>query len=92
MAMTPEELTRLTNLETLVGTLLRVENVPFIENIKRRGSNGIKEDGVTSPTSITQLVRSSDGLSTVNVCKVPDQKLKIVLPTGTVYYLPAFTS
>jgi hypothetical protein len=36
MAMTPEERREIEELKTLVQSLLRVENVPFIESAKRR--------------------------------------------------------
>ena len=34
--MTPQELERMNELETLVTSLLRVENVPFIQALERR--------------------------------------------------------
>jgi hypothetical protein len=36
MAMTPQELERMTKLEQLVQSLVKAENVPFIESITRR--------------------------------------------------------
>ena len=36
MAMTPQELNRMNKLETLVNSLMRAENVPFINALERR--------------------------------------------------------
>lgn len=89
--MTPEEKQEFELLKAQVSALSQVKDVEFIENIKRRGTGNLKEDGTTSASTITQPVNEGS-ISTYDVCKVPDTKLKIITSTGTVYYLPAFTS
>ena len=91
MAMTPEEKTEFETLKAQVHALMRVEDVQFIENVKRRASGNLREDGTSSASSIVQSV-SEGGASSYDVCAEPDTKLKIITASGTVYYIPAFNS
>ena len=89
--MTPQERTRLEELEKLVQSLQRVENVSFVENMKRRGSDTVRSDGTAAATSMLKAVNEG-GASSYNVTTAPDVKLKVILVTGETYYLPAFNS
>lgn len=90
--MTPEELERLERIEELLKSVALVEDPDFIDNIKRRGGQGLRTDGTTSASTITISVRNAADDGSETVCDNPDTKLKVVTPAGTVYYLPAFTS
>jgi len=79
-------------LETLVNSLFAVENVPFIENVKRRTQTGVNTDGTTATTSIVVSVRNAAGDGSTTVTKAPDVKLKIIDLNGNDFYLPAFNS
>ena len=91
MAMTPEERTEFDEMKRKLDSIARVEDVPFIENIKRRGGQGLRSDGTGTLSTIVKSV-SEGGAASYDVCDAPDAKLKIVTASGTVYYLPAFTS
>lgn len=90
--MTPEERTQFNDMKRRLEALERVESVQFIENVKRRGSQGITADGETSTATIIKAVRNAADTGSTNVADEPDTKLKIILPNGTVYYLGAYTS
>jgi len=100
MAMTPEEKTRLETLEKLVQSLLNVENVPFIENGKRRltepviTSLGLTEviskDSTGSTAGVTQSVNEA-GAGTYSVTDVPDGTLIVQDTDGAQYKLIYFT-
>ena len=68
--MTPQETERMNKLEEIVMSILAVENVPFIEQVKRR----IVESEVALQISQTNLsgladVENTDGASTGQVLK-----------------------
>jgi hypothetical protein len=67
MSMSPQELERMNKLEQLVMSILRAENVSFIESIKRRGSGDIQLVDGASATGTTTNVRNAadDGSTTV---------------------------
>ena len=90
--MTPEQLQQFNEMKRILQNVVAVEDVQFIENVKRRTGKGLTEDGTTSASTITQSVRNSADTGSVDVCAEPDTKLKVITPTGTVYFLPAFTS
>lgn len=90
--MTPEDRQRLDTLEKLVQELYRVENVEFIENIKRRGGTGMKSDTIAAATTITTAVRNAADNGSENVAKVPDGKLKVTLSDGSVKYIGLYNS
>lgn len=73
--MTPDEKNRLETLETLVQSLLKVENVPFIENGKRRIAQPVLGDSVQreSTGGTSGLLQSVDeaGAGTYNVGVAP---------------------
>lgn len=89
--MTPEQLTRLNNLENLLQSLLRVEDVSFIQNINRRAGTGIKSGVSSAATSITRSVNEV-GTNTYNVAVAPDKKRKIVLEDGSVEYIGTYNT
>lgn len=90
--MTPDEKRQFDELKQIVRAICAVEDVPFIESIKRRGAQGLSFGGTQVATSISQSVRNAAGDGTTTVAAQPDTKLQIVLPNGTVYYLGAYTS
>ena len=90
--MTPEQLQQFNEMKRILQNVVAVEDVQFIENVKRRTGKGLTEDGTTSASTITQSVRNSTDTGSADVCAEPDTKLKIITATGTVYFLPAFTS
>lgn len=92
MAMTPEERIEFDKMKMQLEAIARAEDIFFVENIKRRGAQGINTDGQSASTSITTAVRNATDDGSENVCKVPDIKLKIVSTDGSIYYLPAFNS
>lgn len=91
MAMTPQELERMNRLEKLVESLVRVENVPFIENIGRRAGTGVMSDTISANTTILKNVNEG-GVAVYNVAKVPDGKLQIKLSTGEIKFIGIYNS
>jgi len=91
--MTPEQIQRFERMEKTLKDIKEVLDISFLKNLERRIEiKKIQSDGETAPTSITQSVRNSAGDGTVNVAKVPDTKLKIILEDGTELFLPAYNS
>ena len=89
--MSPQEKTEFAQLKALVNTLVRVENVPFIQNIQRRVDLGVTSGTETAATTILKAV-SEGGLSSYNVAKVPDAKVPIVLSNGQIKYIGVYNS
>ena len=89
--MTPQQLLEFEEMKTTLNSIVSVENVPFIENIKRRGAQGMTADGETAASSVTQAVNEG-GVATYSVASEPDTKLKVILADGTVLFLAAYTS
>ena len=91
MAMTPEEQKRLTDLEKLVQSLLRVENVTFIENGKRRIAKPLLGDGLQKDTTgnTSGMTKSVDeaGLSSYSVAKAFTGSITIEDSLGNTYKL-----
>ena len=89
--MSPQEKTEFAQLKALVNTLVRVENVPFIQNIQRKVDLGVTSGTETAATTILKAV-SEGGLSSYNVAKVPDAKVPIVLSNGQIKYIGVYNS
>lgn len=73
MAMTPQEQERFERLETLVDSLLKVENVPFIENGQRRIARpilgeSIQKESTGGTSGVLQSVDEA-GIGTYSVAK-----------------------
>lgn len=90
--MTPQQEQRLNQLEALVQSLLRVENVAFIQNIKRRTTTGIASGTLSGGGTITEAVRNAADTGSENVAKNPDGKLQVTLGDGTVKYIGVYNS
>lgn len=91
--MTPQEKQEFDELKKIVESLVRVENVPFIESIKRRGAvtGGVKSGTTLSASTITTTINEA-GVAVKNVAKVPDGKLTVTLSDGTTKYIPIYNS
>jgi hypothetical protein len=93
MSMTPQERQEFEILKRKVESLERVENIPFIENIKRRVAvTGITSGAITAATSITESVRNSADTGSETVAKDYDGKLQVTLSDGTVKYIGIYNS
>ena len=91
MAMTPEEQKRFTELENLVKSILRVENVSFIENGKRRIAkpllgDGLQKDTTGNTSGMTKFVNEG-GVSTYSVAKAFTGSITIEDSLGNTYKL-----
>ena len=89
--MSPQEKTEFEQLKALVNALVRVENVPFIQNIQRKVDLGVTSGTEIAATTILKAV-SEGGLSSYNVAKVPDAKVPIVLSNGQIKYIGVYNS
>ncbi len=88
MSMTPQERQEFEALKRTVESLTRVENIPFIENIKRRVAiTGITSGAITGTGTITETVRNAAGTGTEVVAKDYDGRLQITLSDGTIKYI-----
>lgn len=94
--MSPEEKNRFETLEKLVQSLLRVENVSFIENGKRRIAAPVLGDGVqkfsTGSTAGVLKAVSESGASSYNVAQAFNGTITIEDATGNRYKLGYYTA
>ena len=79
-------------LKRRVDAIHAVQDVPFIENIKRRGAQGLIAGDPSSAGSISVAAGDPTNTGSVAVATSPDVKLQIFLPNGSVYYLGAYNS
>lgn len=90
--MTPQERLEFEEMKRTLRAIQSVQDVPFIENIKRRGAQGLVAGDLSSASSINTTARNAADNGSVAVASDFDTKLQILLPNGTVYYLGAYTS
>ena len=91
--MTPEEKREFNTLQKTVESLLRVENVSFIQNIDRRvRGDGIRDD--SSTTTVTTIVQSVNeaGAGTYNVAKAPARKVEVTFTDGSTGFIGVYNS
>ena len=89
--MSPQEKTEFEKLKALVDALVRVENVPFIQNIQRKVDLGVTSGTETAATTILRAVNEG-GVASYNVAKEPDAKVPIVLTNGQIKYIGVYNS
>lgn len=91
--MTPEERAEFNHYKQIVDSLVRVENVAFIQNIDRRvQGDGIRDE--SSTTTVTTIVQSVNegGVGTYNVAKAPARKVGVTLTDGTTGFIGVYNS
>ena len=91
MAMTPQERTEFETLKNLVDSLLRVENVPFIENGQRRIATPILGESIqkesTGSTSGVLTVVDEAGIGNYSVAKAYVGTITIETADGNTFKL-----
>ncbi len=93
MSMTPQEKQEFESLKKLVESLVRVENIPFIENVRRRVAiTGMTSGSISAATTITESVRNAADSGSETVAKDYDGKLQIILSDGTTKYIGIYNS
>jgi hypothetical protein len=89
--MTTEQIIK--QLSDRVRDLETARNLSFVEELKRNALAGVPQIGVVlAAASITQAVRNAADSGSVNVAKVPDGKLPLTMPDGTIKYLGTYNS
>lgn len=93
--MSPEMLRKFEDMEKRLAALERVENVPFIENAKRRITEPLLEEGIEiqevgTTTGMTTGV-DEGGVATYDVAKEFDGSITIIDPDGNTYKLGYYT-
>lgn len=90
--MNPADRKRFERMERILNSIVQVEDVQFIENLKRRAGDSVRSDLETTAGSITTSVRNAADDGSESVASEFDGKVKIFLSDGTLRYIGVYNS